>query len=199
MICDYLPKEYTAYSFLVSYATVVIGNGNVPMGASLQMSLRMEKRFKELGGQIFYNTGVEKIVLEKKHARGITLEGGEFVPADYVIPAIDSYPLFNRLLPQQYMPKELCAAYSSPKKYPVTSGFQIAFAVDESFVANETVFVDIDDIKIGNHTFDRMYIKYYGYDPLFVHDGKQVIQTCITQTDSDLIIGKACPRMNTRK
>ena len=41
MICDYLPKEYCAYSFLVSYATMADGNGGIPMGASLQMSLRM--------------------------------------------------------------------------------------------------------------------------------------------------------------
>ena len=53
MICDYLPKEYAAYSFLVSYATMADGNGNIPMGASLQMSLRMEKRFKDLGGKIY--------------------------------------------------------------------------------------------------------------------------------------------------
>ena len=33
MICDYLPKEYTAYSFLVSYATMADGNGGIPMGA----------------------------------------------------------------------------------------------------------------------------------------------------------------------
>ena len=30
-----------------------------------------------------------------------------------------------------------------------------------------------------------MYVKAYGYDPIFVKDGKQVIQTCITQVDED--------------
>ena len=53
LMCDYLPRNYTAYSFLVSYATMADGNGGIPMGASLQMSLRMEKRFKDLGGRIF--------------------------------------------------------------------------------------------------------------------------------------------------
>lgn len=53
LMCDYLPKSYCTYSFLVSYATMADGNGNIPLGASLQMSLRMEKRFKELGGKIF--------------------------------------------------------------------------------------------------------------------------------------------------
>ena len=58
LMCDYLPKEYCAYSFLVSYATMADGNGNIPMGASLKMSLRMEEKYKSLGGRIFYNSPV---------------------------------------------------------------------------------------------------------------------------------------------
>ena len=69
MLCDYLPDSYTAYSLLVSYAIMADGNGGIPMGASLQMSLRMEKRFKELGGKICYNSAVEKIVVEGKNTK----------------------------------------------------------------------------------------------------------------------------------
>ncbi len=185
LICDYLPKDYTAYSLLVSYATMADGNGNIPMGASLQMSLRMEKKYKELGGKIVYNTSVQEIRLEKKKATGILLADGQFIDADIVIPAIDTYPLFNRLLPNSYMPKELKAAYEQPDIYPVTSGFQAAFAVDESFECPETIFTDIDPLKVGVGTYERMYVKTYGYDPIFVRDGKQVIQTCITQSHAD--------------
>ena len=185
LMCDYLPKSYSAYSFLVSYATMADGNGNIPMGASLQMSLRMERKFKELGGQIFYNASVDKIELDKKMATGIRLTSGEVVSADYVIPATDIYPLFYKFLPEKYMPKEIKAAYDDPKAYPATSGFQVAYAVSEKFSRGETIFIDIDPIKVGSRSFDRMYVKAYGYDPIFVKDGKQVIQTCITQTDED--------------
>lgn len=185
LMCDYLPKEYCAYAFLVSYATMADGNGKIPMGASLQMSLRMENRFKELGGKIFYNASTEKIVIEKKIAKGIKLEDGTFVEADYIIPTVDTHVLFNKFLPEGYMPKEFKAAYESPKKYPATSGFQIAFAVSEDYNRGETIFIDVDPIKVGNRTFDRMYVKAYGYDPIFVKDGRQVIQTCITQVDED--------------
>ena len=186
-ITDYLPKTYTAYCFLVSYATMADGNGDIPMGASLQMSLRMEKKFKELGGKIFYNAPIAKIELDKKTATGIKLESGEFVSADYVIPAIDTYPLFHKLLPEKYMPKELEKAYNSPKAYPAISGFQTAFAVSKDFDHGETIFIDIDPLKVGTSTYDRMYVKAYGYDPLFVKDGKQVIQTCISQFDDDFL------------
>ncbi len=194
LMCDYLPKSYCAYSFLVSYATMADGNGNIPMGASLQMSLRMERKFKELGGKIFYNSSIDEIVLEKKTATGIRLAGGEFVPADYVIPAIDVHPLFHKLLPEKYMPKEIKEAYDAPANYPATSGFQVAFAVSEKFSRGETIFIDIDPIKVGSRSFDRMYVKSYGYDPIFVKDGKQVIQTCITQTDEDFLFWKALSR-----
>ncbi|MBR6484422.1 MAG: NAD(P)/FAD-dependent oxidoreductase [Clostridiales bacterium] len=185
MICDYLPKEYTAYSFMVSYASIADGNGGIPMGASLQMSVRMANRFKELGGKIRYNCGASEIILEKKHATGVRLEDGTVVSADYVIPTVDTRLLFGKLLPETYMPKELKAAYNEPSKYPATSGFQVAYAVSENFNIGETVFIEIEPLTVGKRTFGRMYVKAYGYDPIFVKDGKQVIQTCISQTDED--------------
>ncbi|MCR4649366.1 MAG: NAD(P)/FAD-dependent oxidoreductase [Lachnospiraceae bacterium] len=191
MITDYLPKEYAAYSFLVSYATMADGNGKIPMGASLQMSLRMEEKFKELGGIIHLGCSIEKIVIEKKRATGIELKNGEFVSADYVIPTIDAYPLFKKLLPEKYMPGEFAKAYNEPGTYPITSGFQIAYAVSENFSEGETIFVDIDPLKVAYGTCDRMYVKAYGYDPIFVKDGKQVIQTCITQSHEDFAVWKS--------
>ena len=194
MICDYLPKEYAAYSFLVSYATMADGNGGIPMGASLQMSLRMAKRFKELGGVICYNVGASEIVLEGRRATGVRFEDGSFVKADYVIPTVDTHVLFGKLLPGKYMPKELKAAYDEPKKYPATSGFQVAYAVSTEFSVGETVFIEIDPIRVGKRTFNRMYVKAYGYDPICVKDGKQVIQTCISQTDEDYEFWKSLSR-----
>lgn len=191
LMCDYLPKSYCAYSFLVSYATMADGNGNIPMGASLQMSLRMEKKFKELGGKIFYNKEINSIILEKKKATGIRLADGTPITADYVIPTVDTYVLFNRLLSNKYMPKELKVAYDNPNAYPATSGFQVAFAVNKSFSYGETVFMDIDPIKVGSRTFDRMYVKSYGYDDIFIQGDKMVIQTCITQTDEDFDFWKS--------
>ena len=185
MICDYLPKEYAAYSFLVSYATMADGNGGIPMGASLQMSLRMEKKFKELGGKICYNQGVSEILLRGKTATGVKFEDGTITECDYVIPTVDTHVLFGRMLPKEYMPKDLKEAYAQPGKYPATSGFQVAYAVSTEFNRGETIFIEIDPIRVGSRTFGRMYVKAYGYDPIFVKDGKQVIQTCITQTDED--------------
>lgn len=185
LMCDYLPKSYCAYSFLVSYATIADHNGDIPLGASLQMSLRMEKKFKELGGMINYNADVDSIVIEKKKAIGIKLNDGTFIDADYIIPTVDTHILFGKLISDKYMPKEIKAAYNNPQKYPATSGFQAAFSVPASFNYGETVFIDIDPLKVGNNFYDRMYVKTYGYDDIYIKDGRCVIQTCITQSDDD--------------
>ena len=191
LMCDYLPKSYCTYSFLVSYATVADGNGNIPLGASLQMSLRMEKRFKELGGKIFYNKSTASIEVNKGKCTGIRLEDGSFIAADYVIPTVDTHILFGKLLPDSYMPKELKAAYDRPKAYPATSGFQVAFAAPLSWSEGETIFAEIDKLHVGAGDFDRMYVKAYGYDKIFVKGESQVIQTCITQSDDDYLYWKS--------
>lgn len=185
LMCDYLPKSYCAYSFLVSYATVADGNGNIPLGASLQMALRMEKRYRELGGKIYYNKPVQKICLEKQKAAGIILTDGSKICADYVIPAVDTDVLFQKLLLATYMPKELRAAYDDPKAYPVTSGFQAAYSVPMPYDTGETVIIEIEPLCVGNNKFTRMSVKTYGYDEIYIKDGRCVIQTCITQSDDD--------------
>ena len=47
------------------------------------------------------------------------------------------------------------------------------------------VYIDMYLLSVGNRRFDRMYVKSYGYDDVFVLEGRTVIQTCITQTDED--------------
>lgn len=66
LFTDYLPKEYVASSFLVSYASITSGNGEIPMGGSLAMVNRMVNRFLRLGGNLHYNAPVVRILIENK-------------------------------------------------------------------------------------------------------------------------------------
>ena len=99
-ITDYMPSGYQAYAFLVSYGTVTGGNGDIPKGGSLEMSLRIAEKYKEYGGVIHTDTSVEKIVLKDKKAEGILLKNGKKVEADYVVCACDTDFTFRRLLPE---------------------------------------------------------------------------------------------------
>lgn len=191
VLVDYLPKDYCAYSFFVSYATIADGNGNIPMGASLNMSLRMEKHFKDLGGKIYYEKPVSSISLGNKKATGVVLEDGTEVKADYIIPAVDTSFLFNKLLPSNYMPKMLKTAYTQQNHYPINSGFQMAFSAPLSFNPGETVFNSIEPTIVGKNIYDRLCLKVYNYDPIFIKGERCVIQTNIGQNADDFAYWKA--------
>lgn len=185
-IVDYMPSGYQAYAFLVSYGTVTGGNGDIPKGGSLAMSLRIAEKYKEYGGMIYTNTSVETIILNGKKAEGILLANGKKVEADYVICACDTDYTFRRLLPEEYMPKELKKMYVDREKYPVSSGFQIAYAVDGVFTElTGTRVFSCDEMNVGSQKVRCMSIQSYDYEPDFAPEGKMILQTNFSQTEED--------------
>lgn len=185
-IVDYMPSGYQAYAFIVSYGTVTGGNGDIPKGGSLAMSLRIAEKYKEYGGVIYTNASVKSILINGKKSEGIMLENGEKVEADYVICACDTDYTFRKLLLGKYMPKGLKQMYADRDKYPISSGFQIAYAVDGVFPElTGTRIFSCDDMSVGNQTVKRMSIQSYDYEPDFVPEGKMILQTNFSQTETD--------------
>ena len=185
LMTDYLPKEYTAYSFLVSYATMASGNGKIPLKGSLAMTLRIAEKFKEMGGRIFTNAPAKRIVIEGNRATGLELADGTVVEADEVITAVDTAFLYGNLIDKKYMPKDLKKAYENRKAYPVTSGFQIACAIDADFSETGTVVFDCEPLSIGDQKYERMSVKSYAYDKSFAPEGRTVLQANVVQSDED--------------
>lgn len=185
-IVDYMPSGYQAYAFIVSYGTVTGGNGDIPKGGSLAMSLRIAEKYKEYGGVIHTNVSVKNIFINGKKSEGIMLENGEKVEADYVICACDTDYTFRKLLPGKYMPKGLKQMYADRDKYPISSGFQIAYAVDGVFPElTGTRIFSCDDMSVGSQTVKRMSIQSYDYEPDFAPEGKMILQTNFSQTETD--------------
>lgn len=191
-ITDYMPSGYQAYAFVVSYATVTSGNGDIPMGGSLKTALRIADKYKKLGGIIHTNTDVEKVMLENKKATGIQLKSGDKISADYVICACDMHHTFDKLLPESYMPKDLKKQFDSRELYPVSSGFQVAFGVDGTFAElTGTRVFSCEKITVGKTTVDAMSIQAYEYEPDFAPKGKMVIQSNFSQSEKDFEYWKA--------
>lgn len=185
-ITDYMPRGYQAYAFLVSYATVTGGNGDIPKGGSLSMSLRIADRYKKYGGVIHTNAEVKKIIVNGGKAEGILLKDGSKAEADYFVCACDTNHTFQKLLPASYMPRGLGKMYENREKYPVSSGFQIAYAVDGVFgELTGTRIFSCEPLQVGNQTVQSMSIQSYDYEPDFAPEGKTVLQSNFSQTEED--------------
>lgn len=185
-IVDYMPPGYQAYAFMVSYGTVTSGNGDIPKGGSLKTALRIAKTYTDNGGVVHTDADVNKILLENNKATGIVLKDGTKIEADYVVCACDTDYTFNTLLPKEYMPKDLQKLYDERKKYPVSSGFQVAFAVDGVYpeITGTRVF-SCKEITVGKTITNAMSVQSYDYEPTFAPKGKTVLQSNFTQTEND--------------
>jgi phytoene dehydrogenase-like protein len=82
-------KDYSLLSLVFTLATLHAGDGAFPEGGSFEFAKAIEKRYSDLGGRIFYQSRVEKILEENGKAAGIRLADGSEIRADYVISAAD--------------------------------------------------------------------------------------------------------------
>jgi phytoene dehydrogenase-like protein len=88
------------YFQLAAHATHSAG---VPEGGSLGLAQSIEKRFKSLGGQISYNSKVEKILVKNDCAVGVRLSDGREYFADIVVAACDGYSAVMKMLDGKYL------------------------------------------------------------------------------------------------
>lgn len=186
LMTDYLPKEYQASSFIVSYSTVSSGNGDIPIGGSLEMVNRMLKKYQDLGGIIHCNSLVKRVCLEGKIATGIELVDGSIQKADYVLLATDAMEALEKLLENKFMDRKWKVSFSDSKKYPLFSGVQMAFSIEKSaYPYNGTIFFDCKPMQVGSKKVNRMSVKSYEYEPEWAPEGKIVLQANIIQYDED--------------
>lgn len=185
-LTDYLPKEYTATSFIVSYATIASGNGDVPVGGSLAMVNRMLKKYQDLGGFLSCNSPVKRVCLEGNLATGIELVDGSIHKADYVLLATDAGEALEKLLANKYTDKKWQKSFSDSRKYPLFSGLQMAFSIDKAaYPYNGTIFFDCKSLQVGAKKVSRMSVKSYEYETEWAPAGKIVLQANIMQYDED--------------
>lgn len=123
-IVDYMPSGYQAYTFLVSYGTMTGGNGDIPKGGSLTMSLRIAEKYKGYGGVIHTNAGVKSILIDGKMAEGILLENGSKVEADYVICACDTDYTFRKWYCYSVLKSRMWSHHPKHRKASGTSSYR---------------------------------------------------------------------------
>lgn len=191
LFTDYMPREYVAYSFLVSYATVVSGNGEIPRGGSLAMVGRMADRFRQLGGNLYCNAPVSRILIENKRATGIELADKKAVTADYVISSVDTMEMFGSLIGKEHMDAKWRSCYGDNEKYPLFSAVQAAFVADaQAYGGKGTVFFDCPPFEAGGMRIERISVKSYEYEPGFAPAGKVVLQVNVPQFDREYFYWK---------
>ena len=174
------------FFFFDLYGIFIKGNADVPEGGALYMMERIQKRFLDLGGHLYLNSHVDKVIIENDIAIGVSVNG-ENIYSDIVVSCLDmNYTLTNLLL-NQYHIRKLNNIVKKEKNYPISSTYCLYLAIEGNIKNIEVpTCIRSKNIKIGQNLINSLLIRPYYYDPkYFVHDNKTVVSVFVDQTQED--------------
>ncbi len=151
-----------------------------PIGGSLKFASNIAERYEKLGGKIYYNHRVDKILTYEGRATGIKLANGSDKSADFVISAADGYSTIFNMLDGKFKDKRTDKYYSKFKVFP--SFIQVSLGLNREMAElepNQTIPVP-DKLKIDDSTtLAYLGIRIFNFDNTLARKGKTAITALI--------------------
>lgn len=179
--------EFSMFFMLFTFAYLHNKNAGYPVGGSLPMSEALEKRFRELGGEITYNSKVTKILTENGKATGIRLEDGTEHRAGRVISAADGHATLFDMLENKFGDESSRRPYEKWLLFPPL--VYISFGVNRSFenlpkTVSGFTFRLKEPVTIAGKTRESLSVRVFNQDPTLAPAGKTVLSVML-KTDYD--------------
>jgi phytoene dehydrogenase-like protein len=174
--------DFPLIALVMTLAWMHRRDAGYPVGGSLEFSRAIEKRFRDLGGEITYKAGVEEILVEDDRAVGVRLEDGSEHRAGTVVSAADGHATIFEMLSEKYIDQTIRGYYATmPVFKPL---IQVSVGVDRD-LSSEPHSVDFEleePVMIAGRVLDRMNLRHFCYDPTLAPPGKSVV---ISNIESD--------------
>lgn len=137
------------------------------------------ERYRSLGGQIQFQSTVQKIIVENDAAVGVVLEDGSEHRADVVVSAADGRSTIFDLLEGKYIDDKIMKRYSTWKPFDPILTF--SFGVNRVF-EKETPFIIFtlkEPLEYAGRTVSYLPLRILNYGDAFAPKGKTVIQVML--------------------
>jgi phytoene dehydrogenase-like protein len=145
-------------------------------GSCLDVVRAIEKRYRDLGGDISYRATVKEILVENDRAVGVRLADGSEHRAGAVVSAADGHSTIFKMLGGRYVNDKIKDRYAS---WPLFSPWMIAsYGVTRTF-PDVTPFISYAlerSLAIGGHEVKHAMIRICNYSARFAPPGKGVVQ-----------------------
>ena len=155
------------------------------IGGALALVSYIQQRYFDLGGEIQFNSRVEKILVENDKAVGIRLADGTEHKGDVVISAADGRTTIFDMLGGKYIDDKISSYYDNLKLFPplVYVGLGIARKFDD--VPPSVCGLDFpleQPVTVAGREYKSMVALVCNYDPTLSPEGKTVVKV---QFDTD--------------
>ncbi len=136
----------------------------------------IEARYKALGGQISYQSTVEKVLVKDGRAVGVRLVDGSTHPAGAVISAADGYSTIFNMLEGRYVDDKIHERYATWETFQPQ--VMISYGVAQEYPGKPpfTTIILSQPLTIGPQTVGGFMVRILNYSPRFAPPGKTVVQ-----------------------
>jgi phytoene dehydrogenase-like protein len=165
------PGELPMGSVLGMLAWNATRSQGYPIGGSLAFSKAIEQRFLQLGGEIHYQTRVEKIITEPlpdgrgSQAVGLRMADGSEVPGDWIIAACDGYNTLYQLLEGLFLDNDLRERYARLPLSPAIIQISLGVNRDMSGCAHSQVDLLTSPVPFAGEEHHSLWYHIFNYDP----------------------------------
>jgi phytoene dehydrogenase-like protein len=156
-------------------ANLHMKNNGWPMGGSLEFSRAIEKRYRDLGGQVQYKSRIEKILVEADQAVGVRLADGTEHHADLVISAADGRTTIFDMLEGKYVNDKIRRYYDEWPIFEPYIQISLGVARDLSKEPHSIILQLEEPLDVGDQMRKWVAVKHYCYDPSMAPSGKSVV------------------------
>jgi len=177
--------EFSMLFMLFTFAYLHQRNAGYPVGGSMPMSEALEARYRELGGEIRYNTRVTGILTEDGKATGIRLADGSEVFAERVISAADGHATLFDMLEGRYLDDKTREQY---EQWPLFHSLLfISLGINRRFddvplSVSGLSFALKEPVMVADKMRSRLPVHIYNQDPTLAPEGKTAV-TVLLESD----------------
>jgi phytoene dehydrogenase-like protein len=177
--------EFSMLFMLFTFAYLHQRNAGYPIGGSMPMSEALEKRYRDLGGEIYYNSKVARIITDDNRATGIRLVDGTEVFAGRIVSAADGHSTLYDMLDGKYLDPATREPY---EKWPTFHSLLfISLGVNRKFdelplSVSGMTFPLREPVVLADRERTRLPVHIYNQDPTLAPEGKTAI-TVMLESD----------------
>src|SRR5581483_5415374 len=157
-------------------------NAGYPIGGSQAVIRLLVDRLLRAGGRLHLGSKVAKVLVNGKAARGIELDSGQIVEADWVVSAADGHETIFELLGGRYRDKITARTYQKLKTFP--SYLQVSLGAARNFSSQPPFLIRILDSPLRldpGMSLSQLSFRFFHFDPTFAPPGKTAV-TCFLPT-----------------
>jgi len=176
MIRNLFVRGTPAFFIMMTLGFLFKGQLGMVEGGSLKFVLPIEKTYKKLGGEIDYESPVEKILVENGSAVGVRLADGTEYRADIVVSACDLHSTLYDMLGSGYAPDSFRKMFETWKMFEPVIIASFGVKGEIAPMSHLNVIFLKEPFHAGNRQVNRIVVRDFSYDKTIAGEGKTVVQ-----------------------